>query len=77
MKLNLLIAQKLSSQINSFVEDEKIQKIFLDGKFVKNNVFLYFLKQLVSRDIYINENSLINSVGACKLLSKKKIEYKI
>ena len=42
MKLNLLIAQKLSSQINSFVEDEKIQKIFLDGKFVKNNVFLYF-----------------------------------
>ena len=39
-------------------------------------MFLYFLKQLVSRDIYINENSLINSVGACKLLSKKKLSIR-
>ena len=72
LKLNYLIALKLSKEIKNFKKYENVNKIIIDGTFVKNREFIFFLKKLVKYKVLINDNSFINSLGASKFLNKKK-----
>ena len=77
LRLNLFIAQKLSHEIKNFCYDnKKIHKIFIDGNFVKNKAFIYFLSRLVDCKIYLNNNSYINCIGASTFLINKRLNLK-
>ena len=77
LRLNLFIAQKLSLEIKNFCYDnKKIHRIFIDGNFVKNKDFIYFLSRLVDCDIYLNNNSYINCIGASTFLINKRLNLK-
>ena len=78
LKLNYYIAKKLSKQISNFTNNSDKYKIFIDGNFVKNEIFIYFLKRLVKCKIFINNNPFINCLGASTFFNKKSInlQYK-
>lgn len=72
-KLNYLIAFKLAKEINFFMKKNSFNKVFIDGIFSKNTIFIFFLKQLVKKEIFITTNSFINCIGASTFFYKKKI----
>ena len=72
LKLNYFIALKLSKEIKNFKKYENVNKVIIDGIFVKNREFIFFLKKLVKYKVLINDNSFINSLGASKFLNKNK-----
>ncbi len=72
-KLNYLIAFKLAKEINLFMKKNSFNKVFIDGIFSKNTIFIFFLKQLVKKEIFITTNSFINCIGASTFFYKKKI----
>lgn len=72
LKLNYFIALKLSREINDFKKINVFDKIYIDGVFAKNKIFLFFLKKFVKIKVYIIENAFINSLGASKFFFNKK-----
>ncbi len=71
MKLNFLIAFKLSSEIKKF---KKNKKLIIDGIFAKNDIFNYFVKKLINFDVYIINNSFLNCIGASTFFNKKQLK---
>ena len=43
-KLNYLIAFKLAKEINFFMKKNSFNKVFIDGIFSKNTIFIFFFK---------------------------------
>lgn len=77
LKLNLFIAKKISNEISNFkYGNSEIKKVFIDGTFVKNKVFIYILSNFIKCDIYLNNNSFINCIGASTFLNNQILNLK-
>lgn len=75
LSLNYYTAINLVNEIIKF-NNKKINSVIIDGIFIKNRIFTFFLSKILKKNFFLIDNVFLNSLGASSLLIKNKLKLK-